>query len=69
MLFTKRYNQKLQCNQQWKKNFYDQVIDSDIKWYKEIRELTTGQGQDYTTECLLDSEYIKSSRSYKWKRG
>ena len=31
------------------KNLYDQAIDSDIKQYKEIRKLTTGQGEDYTT--------------------
>ena len=24
------------------KNFYDQPIDSDIKWYGEIRKLRTG---------------------------
>ena len=35
-----------------RKNFYDQAIDSDIKRYEEIRKLTTGQGQDYTTRCL-----------------
>ena len=40
-----------------RKNFYDQTIDSDIKWYEKIRELTTGQGEDYTTGCLLDHEY------------
>ena len=42
------------------KNFYDQAIDSDIKRYKEIRKLTTGQGEDYTTGCLLDYEYVKN---------
>ena len=31
------------------KNFYDQGNDSDIKLYEEIRKLTTGQGEDYTT--------------------
>ena len=31
-----------------------QAIDSDIKRYKEIRKLTTRQGDDYTTGCLLD---------------
>ena len=41
------------------KNFYDQTIDSDIKWYEEIRKLTAGQGDDYTTGCLLDYNYIK----------
>ena len=42
------------------KNFYVQAIDSDIKPYEEIRKLTTGQGDDYTTGCLLDYAYMKS---------
>ena len=43
-----------------KKNFYNWVNDSEIKQYKEIRKLTTGQGEDYTTGSLLDYEYIKN---------
>ena len=43
-----------------RKNFYNQPIDSDIKRYKEIRKLTTEQGEDYTTGCLLDYDYIKN---------
>ena len=43
------------------KNFYYQLIDSQIKRYKESRKLTAGQGEDYTTGCLLDYEYIKIS--------
>ena len=35
------------------KNFYDQATDSDIKRSKEIRKLTIGQGEDYTTECFF----------------
>ena len=42
------------------KNFYDEPINSDIKPYKEIRKLTTGQEEDYTTGCLLGYEYIKN---------
>ena len=42
------------------KTFYDQHIDTDIKWYEEIRKLTVGQGEDYTTRCLLDYNYIKN---------
>ena len=42
------------------KGFYDQAIDSDIKRYEEIRKLTTGQGEDYTTGWLLDYDYIKN---------
>ena len=42
------------------KNFYDQPIHSDRKRYEEIRNLKTGQGEDYTTGCVLDYEYIKN---------
>ena len=35
------------------KNFYDQVIDSNIKRYEEIRKLTTDPGEDYTTGCII----------------
>ena len=42
------------------RNFHDQPIDSDIKRYEEKGKLTTGQGEDYTTGCLLDYEYIKN---------
>ena len=43
-----------------RKNFYDQTIDSNIKRYDEIRKLTTGPGEDYSTGCLLDYDYIKN---------
>ena len=42
------------------KIFYDQAIDSDMKWYEEITKLTTGQGEGYTTGHLLDYDYIKN---------
>ena len=35
------------------RNFYDQSINDSIKQYDEIRKLSTGQGDDYTTGCLL----------------
>ena len=34
------------------RNLYDQAIVSHLKPYKEIRKLTTGQGEDYTTGCF-----------------
>ena len=43
-----------------RKNFYDQRVDSDRKQYEEIRKLGTGQGEDYTTGCLLDYDYMKN---------
>ena len=44
----------------YEKNFYGQAIGSDIKRYGGIRKLTTGQGDNYTTGCLLDYDYIKN---------
>ena len=41
------------------KNFFDQPINSDIKTYKNIRKIATGQGYDYTNGCLLDYSYFK----------
>ena len=41
-------------------NVHDQPIDSDVKSCKEIRNLITGQGEDYTTGCLLDYNYVKN---------
>ena len=42
------------------KNFYDLVIDYDIKRYEQIRKLTTAQVEDYTSGCLLDYDYVKN---------
>ena len=42
------------------KMFYNQPINSSVKWCEEINKLTTGQGGDYTTGCLLDYDYIKN---------
>ena len=42
------------------KKLYDQPIDSDIKRYKEIRQLTAWQGEDYTTGCLVDYDYVEN---------
>ena len=41
------------------KNFYDQPINDLIKQYDEVRKISTGQGDDYTTGCLLDYVYFK----------
>ena len=34
------------------RNFYDQPINDSIKQYDEIRKISTGKGDDYTTGCL-----------------
>ena len=41
------------------RNFFDQPIKNDLKTYDDIRKIATGQGDDYTTGCLLDYPYFK----------
>ena len=43
------------------RNFYDQPISELIKQYDEVRKVSTGQGDDYTTGCLLDYAYFKDN--------
>ena len=43
------------------RNFYDQPINDLIKQYDEVRKVSTGQGDDYTTGCLLDFAYLKNN--------
>ena len=41
------------------KNFFNQPIKNDKITYENIRKIATGQGDDYTTGCLLDYVYFK----------
>ena len=43
------------------RNFYDQSINDSIKQYDEVRKISTGQGDDYTTGCLLDFAYFENN--------
>ena len=43
--------------------FYNQSINDSIKQYDEIRKISTGQGDDYSTGCLLDFSYFQ--KNYK----
>ena len=43
------------------RNFYDQPINDSIKQYDEVRKVSTGQGDDYTTGCLLDFAYFEKN--------
>ena len=42
------------------KNFFDQPVKNDKVTYENIRKVATGQGDDYTTGCLLDYTYFKN---------
>ena len=43
------------------RNFYDHPVNDSIKQYDEIRKISTGQGDDYTTGCLLDFAYFEKN--------
>ena len=43
------------------RNFYDQPVNDLIKKYDKVRKISTGQGDDYTTGCLLDFVYFEKS--------
>ena len=42
-------------------NFFDQPIKNNKVKYENIRKIATGQGDDYTTGCLLDYLYFKDT--------
>ena len=42
-----------------RKNFFDQPVKNDKVTFDNIRMIATGQGDDYTTGCLLDYTYFK----------
>ena len=44
------------------KNVFDQPINRMTKTYENIRKIATGQGDDYTTGCLLDYAYFKNHK-------
>ena len=39
-------------------NFFDQPVRNNVITYDNIRNISTGQGDDYTTGCLLDYDYF-----------
>ena len=41
--------------------FFDQPIKSNKVTYENIRKIATGQGDDYTTGCLLDYPYVNDT--------
>ena len=43
------------------KNFFDQPVKNNKVTYENIRKIATGQGDDYTTGCLLDYSYFKEN--------
>ena len=51
---TKDYNAVIDV-----RNLFDHPIKNDLKTYDNIKKIAAGQGDDYTTGCLLDYPYFK----------
>ena len=43
------------------RNVCDQRIHDSIQQYHEVRKISTGQDDDYTTGCLLDFAYFEKN--------
>ena len=41
-------------------NFFYKLLENNLRTYDNIRKITTGQIDDYTTGCLLDYPYFKN---------
>ena len=57
--YIKIYSIKIDVRNFYDKPFNNQEINDLIKQYDELRKVSTGQGEDYTTGCLLDCAYFK----------
>ena len=44
------------------RNFYDQPVNTSVRQYDEVRKVSTGQGDYYTTGCLLDCAYFEKKK-------
>ena len=50
------------------KNLFDQPVKNNKVTYENIRKIATGQGDDYTTGCLLDYIYFKKYYKNDFRR-
>ena len=41
------------------RTFFDQPVKNDLSTYDNIQKIATGQGDDYTSDSLLDYPYFK----------
>ena len=45
----------------YQRNFFDQPVKNNKITYENIKKIATGQGDDYTTGCLLDDVYFRDN--------
>ena len=42
------------------RKFFDQPVKNDLRTFDNIQKIAIGQGDDYTTGCLLDYNYFNN---------
>ena len=57
---SNRRNKRLQCYDQWKKKF-DQQVKNDLRICDKIRKIAIDQGDNYKNGCLLDYPYFEKN--------
>ena len=43
-----------------RQKFFDQSVKNNLRTYSNIRKIAIGQGDDYTSGCLLDYNYFNN---------
>ena len=46
--------------------FFDQPVKSDTRTYDKVGKISTVQGDDYTTGCLLDYNCFNKHIKWQW---
>ena len=59
-IFSKGRNKRLQGHNLWSKIF-NHPVKNEIRTYKILRNVAAGQGDDYTTGCLLYYQHFKEN--------
>ena len=49
------------------RNFFDKPIRNDLETCNNIKKIPTGEGDDYTSECLPDYLYFKKKQQKNYK--
>ena len=44
-------------------NLFNPSLKNNLRTFENIQKITTGQGHDYTTGCLLDSACFKNYKT------
>ena len=58
--FLPRVEERLQCHD-WQPELLWSTSENEIRTHNDIRKITAGHGDDYTTGCSFDYAYLKEN--------